>query len=199
MQRNTLFGGLALMLAGGVIGAGAMISSNALADTAGAPPANQLTMINVGADGEAVKCTFEGADVQGMLPAFPSTDPVGALPADVAIGGAGSIVVSAAGAGDVPIEIDPNNPPEGVVVGSGTITIDGSTPPGDLPVFTSGVVPAEGLPADVKILSADDAREGTPEECAAIREGAVTMAQQMAAQMITGSATAVAGGSATKP
>ena len=68
MKRNTLFGGLALMAAGGVIGAGAMISSNAMADTAGAAPTDQLTMISIGDDGEAVQCTFEGADLDGLLP-----------------------------------------------------------------------------------------------------------------------------------
>jgi hypothetical protein len=195
MQRNTLFGGLALMAAGGLIGAGAMISSNAMADTGtDVPPANELTMINVGPDGDAVKCTFSGADVEGMLPALPSTAPAG-----VPVGGAEGIIVSAVGTGDAPIEIDPNNPPEGVVVGSGTITIDGSVPPGDLPIFTSGMVPAEGLPSDVQILSADDARDGTPEECATIREDAVKMAAEGPAQVISGTATAVGGGSGTKP
>ncbi|MBI4935844.1 MAG: hypothetical protein HY828_18330 [Actinobacteria bacterium] len=194
MQRNTLFGGLALMAAGGLIGAGAMISSNAMADTGtDVPPANELTMINVGSDGDAVKCTFSGADVDGMLPALSSTAPDG-----VPVGGAEGIIVSAVGTGEMP-EFDPNNPPEGVVVGSGTITIDGSLPPGDLPVFTSGVVPVEGLPSDVQILSADDARDGTPEECATIREDAVKMAAEGPAQVISGTATAVGGGSATKP
>lgn len=190
MQRNTLFGGLALMLAGGVIGAGAMISSNAMAATEGPPPANELTMINVGPDGEAVKCTFSGADVEGMLPVLPATAPAG-----VPAGGADGIIVSASGAGDVPIEIDPSNPPEGVVVGSGTITIDGSMPPGALPVIAS----SDAVPADAQIISADDAREGTPEECAEMRDGAVAMAAEGPAQVITGTATAVAGGSATKP
>ena len=65
MQRNTLFGGIALLLAGGVIGAGAMISSSAMAEEGGTPPANEVTMINVGADGEAVQCTFSGAEADG--------------------------------------------------------------------------------------------------------------------------------------
>lgn len=197
MQRNTLFGGLALMLAGGVIGAGAMISSNAMAATEGPPPANELTMINVGPDGEAVKCTFSGADVEGMMPALPSTAPAG-VPVDGVINGSGGGVFTVSGIvpGDgSPIEIDPNNPPEGVVVGSGTITIDGSMPPGALPVIAS----SDAVPADAQIISADDAREGTPEECAAMREGAVAMAVEGPAQVITGTATAVAGGSATKP
>ena len=196
MQRNTLFGGLALMLAGGVIGAGAMISSNAMAATEGPPPANELTMINVGPDGDAVKCTFSGADVEGMMPALPSTAPAG-IPADVVNGaGGGVFAVSAIATGDgAPIEIDPNNPPEGIQISSGTITIDGSVPPGALPVIAGDAA----VPADVQIFSADDAREGTPEECAEMRDGAVAMAVEGPAQVITGTATAVSGGSATKP
>lgn len=166
MQRNTLFGGLALLAAGGLIGAGAMVSSNAMADTpAAADTANELTMINVGPDGEAVKCTFTGADAAAMMPDIGLAPvPVGAgVPAGAATG-SGVLTVTAGAAGEgAPIEIDPNNPPPGVVVGSAVVGASGVVDAQGLPTLDS-------LPAGVQILSADDAREGTPEECAAMRD-----------------------------
>ena len=113
MQRNTLFGGIALLLAGGVIGAGAMISSSAMAADGNTPPANEVTMINVGADGEAVQCTFTGAEADGLFPEMPAGELPIPVPAD------GNLVPAVGGSGVV--EIDPANPPEGVVIGSGVV------------------------------------------------------------------------------
>jgi len=151
MQRNTLFGGLALLMAGGVIGAGAMISSSAMADEGGTPPANEVTMINVGADGEAVQCTFSGADAEGLFPSMPLSNE--AIP--VPVSGDAAVV-----------EIDPANPPEGVVIGSGVVSVSADAGSGQI-VGSEEAIP---VPADVQVLSMDEAREGTPEECAAMRD-----------------------------
>jgi hypothetical protein len=159
MQRNTLFGGLALLLAGGVIGAGAMISSSAMAAEESPPPANQLTMVNVGADGEAVQCTFEGAEVDGLFPELPAAAPDQELPAGaVPVGGSGTI--------------------EGVGVGFGVaVSPDGSE--GELLDITE-------LPVAMEVVSLDEAREGTPEECAAMREQA-TSGVAVTGSMVIGS------------
>jgi len=163
MQRNTLFGGIALLLAGGVIGAGAMISSSAMADEGGTPPANEVTMVNIGSDGEAVECTFSGAEADGLFPELATEAlpiPVGDLPAQ-------------AGGGSGVIEIDPENLPEGVEVGpavaSGVVTVGVDAATGEA-VEISGTA----LEAEVVVLSGDDARDGTPEECAAMREQAAS-------------------------
>lgn len=158
MQRNTLFGGIALLLAGGVIGAGAMISSSAMADEGGTPPANEVTMINVGADGEAVQCTFSGAEADGLFPEMPLSNE--AIPVSID----GTPVPVAGGSGVV--EIDPANPPEGVVIGSGVVSVQVDAGSGQI-VGSDEAIP---VPADVQVLSMDDARDGTPEECAAMRD-----------------------------
>lgn len=163
MQRNTLFGGIALLLAGGVIGAGAMISSSAMADEGGTPPANEVTMVNIGSDGEAVECTFSGAEADGLFPEMPAdaqSIPVGDLPVQ-------------AGGGSGLIEIDPANLPEGVEMGpavaSGVVTVGVDAATGEA-VEISGTA----LEGEVVVLSGDDARDGTPEECAAMREQAAS-------------------------
>ena len=177
MQRNTLFGGLALLMAGGVIGAGAMISSSAMADEGGTPPANEVTMINVGTDGEAVQCTFSGADAEGLFPSMPSIGMEGAIPAEnVATPVEGGVVVGGSGV----IEIEAGSLPEGVEIGEAIAVGD----------IAGSALPTE-LPEGVTVLSADDAREGTPEECAAMREQAAS-GQPAEGSMVIGSAVAEA-------
>jgi hypothetical protein len=189
MQRNTLFGGIALLLAGGVIGAGAMISSSAMADEGATPPANEVTMINVGADGEAVQCTFSGAEADGLFPEFPAM----ALPTE----GVDAPVLSGSGV----IEVDPNNLPDGVeigsVVASGAVSVQVDAATGEI-VENSEALP---LPDDVQVLSMDDAREGTPEECAAMRDQAVSGVPAEGGMVIgaTGTISATAGVEPTQP
>ncbi|MEN9644138.1 MAG: hypothetical protein RL238_807 [Actinomycetota bacterium] len=175
MQRNTLFGGLALLMAGGVIGAGAMISSSAMADEGGTPPANEVTMINVGSDGEAVQCTFSGADAEGLFPEMPSIGMDVAIPAE----NVATPVEGVVGGSGV-IEIEAGSLPEGVEIGEAIAVgdISGSALPTD-------------LPDGVQVLSADDARDGTPEECAAMREQAAS-GQPAEGSMVIGSAVAEA-------
>lgn len=191
MKRNTMFGGLALLAAGAAIGAGAMVSSNAMAATGEPAPTEQLTMVSVGPDGDAFRCTFEGADVDGLLPDLPAGAPAG-VPV------VGSVVV---GSGEI-MPAD-GRLPELVLSGSGELP-EGAPVPGEGVTVLATAVPlgSEDQPvlpapagAPVQMLSVDDAREGTAEECAALHEQAADMAQQVAAggaQLVTsGTATAV--------
>jgi hypothetical protein len=203
MKRNTLFGGLALLLAGGVIGAGAMVSSNAMADTPGADaPTNQLTMVKVDEGGEAIRCTFSGADVAAMLPTPASAVPVGSDGAQTIVTGSGvaggpNFVVS----GDVPGDgtvtaLDPKDLPAGAQVIRGSISVAGGVP-GDAGTVGTGdgqiltPLPVGELPV---IISDADARDGTAEECAAMRDEAINMATNAPTGAVVVNATA-----ATKP
>lgn len=155
MKRNTLFGGLALLGAGGVIGAGAMISASAMADDTGTPPADEITIVQVTTDGEAVQCTFAGADVEGLLPDLLGVTPEQVLPVD------GEFTTSGSGV----IEVATGDLPEGVLVATGAVTVSAEGTVGDV-----GDLPSlDSLPDDVQVVSVDDAREGTTEECAAMR------------------------------
>jgi hypothetical protein len=184
MKRNTLFGGLALLLAGGVIGAGAMVSSNAMADTSGAePPTNQLTMVKVGDAGEAIRCTFTGSDVAAMLPDLPAGVPGGAQTVVTGSGVAGgpNLVVSGGAVlpadGSAPV-LDSKNLPAGAQVIQGSISVAGGVPgePGSVGSGEGQILTASPT-GDLPVLISDaDARDGTAEECAAMRAEAVTMA-----------------------
>jgi hypothetical protein len=138
-KRNTVFGGLALVVAGAAVAGGAAVSSSAMAD--GGSPKDELNtvhMISITDDGEAIECTFENVD----LPTF----------IDAPAGNGGSVVA---------------------VSGSGTI--NGSLPigepsavEGEAVIVTSTATALPGGGQGVVLLSADDARQGTPEECAAM-------------------------------
>jgi hypothetical protein len=190
MKRNTMFGGLALLAAGAAIGAGAMVSSNAIADTGEPAPTDQLTMVSAGPDGDAFQCSFEGADVEGLLPDLPAGSAAG-----VAV--VGNVVV---GSGEI-LPAD-GSLPELVLSGSSGLPEGAPVPEGGITVLATAVpLGAEGQPtlpmpagAPVQMLSVDDAREGTAEECNTLHDQAVEMAAQVAAggaQLVT-SGTAVA-------
>lgn len=158
MKRNTLFGGLALLGAGGVIGAGAMISASAMADDTGTPQADEITIVQVTTDGEAVQCTFAGADVEGLLPDLLGVTPEQVLPVDREFTTSGSGVIEVA-TGDLP---------GGVLVATGAVTVSAEGTVGD--VGDVGDLPSlDSLLVDMQVVSVDDAREGTAEECAAMR------------------------------
>ncbi len=183
MKRHSMFGGLALLAAGAAIGAGAMVTSNAMAATDDPAPTDRLTMVSIGPDSDPFRCTFEGADVDGLLPDLPAGAPVGGnvvigsgeiMPAD---GSLPELVVSGS-----------SQAPEGVPDGGVTVVA------GAVPASADGptVLPVP-VDAPLQMLSIDDAREGTAEECVALHDQAVEMASQVAA---TGSAqlvTSIAG------
>ncbi len=191
MKRNTLFGAAAMLMAGAAIGAGAVITQNAMADDGTAQPADTLTMVNIDADGNAVSCTFTGDDVAGLVPPGIPTDDVAkqaAIDGQVVVGQA-SVIATAEG--DLPA-IDISN-----VTG-------GSLPPGT----GQGVVTVQADATAAGVVSIDgavgEAREGTAEECQAMRDQALADLQNLQGQVAEASGSLVVSGSgdvtvSTKP
>lgn len=154
MKRNTLFGGFALLVAGAAIGGGAAVTSNAMAASGGdAPPTAEVTIVSIGADGDAVKCTYTGDEATAMMPQE--------LPA-------GSMT---------PIEVGEIAGTDGAITVSASVDADGSTQVVDVG-GGDGVTAAAPLPADIagsmQVVGLDDARQGTPEECEAMKNAAPT-------------------------
>lgn len=170
MQRNTIFGAAALLVAGAAIGAGSVVSQNAMADTGSPAKASEITMVNIGPDGKAVQCTFSGADAEGLLPAGVPAD------AHMVMGSAQITTVD----GSLPeLQLPPDGQlPEGAQVVTGLAGSD--TGPAGMVI--------NGEPADV--------HDGTAEECAAIHAQAVEMAKHIPAggTVISGTDGVVSGG-----
>lgn len=191
MKRNTRFGAAGLLVAGAAIGAGAIVSQNAMADDGASLTADTVTMINVDAEGNAVQCTFTGADAEGLVfSAVPTDD---AIKAQVITGSAQVVEID----GTLPeIQVD-----DGLLVGSpipvgdvplaGVITVSatgGFTGEADGQFVVSDVAPAEGF------LSAGEAREGTADECAAMHDQTLADMAAIGAHGGGGAVISVSGG-----
>ena len=150
------------MLAGSAIGAGLMISGGAMAAAGDPAPADQLTMVSVGRDGDAIQCTFDGPDVEGLLPDLPA----GISVDDGVIVGSGQLIPA-----DAKLLDGVSALPGSVTVVAGAVPIDAQGRPAlpDANVFSA------------QVLSAADAREGTAEECSAMHDQAAEMASRVAA------------------
>lgn len=184
-KRNFYFGGFSLLVAGAAIAGGAAVSSSAMADS-GTPAdeLNTMQVISVSADGEAIECTFDGIDLTSFVINAPADGdgviavtgtatiagglPVGELPElvgeAVPMGEGESFSVSI-GEDGVLTDSDGNVIEPGTLVGEGggTISVDS----GELVPLTPEQM--EEMNANTQIISADDARPGTPEECAAMQ------------------------------
>ena len=134
------------MVASAAIAGGAAISSNAMAAGTGPDEApSTVHLVSITSDGEVVSCDYEGVD----FPVLIST----------AVDGG---VLAVSGTYDTYSRTDATGSAEAgtVIVSSVSATGDGEfgltpAPPGDLPNID-----------DLKVISTDDARPGTPEECA---------------------------------
>ena len=173
MKRNTLFGAAGLLVAGAAIGAGAVVSQNAMASDGQVETADELTMINISDDGTALQCTFTGADIEGLVPE--------GIPTDDALKGA-----TVVGIGEiVPVEGDlPEIDISGVIAGSlpadavqasGVITVGASS--------ADGKVTITGVGTDGAPIAGPETREGTAEECSAMRHQALADLQSLRAQV----------------
>jgi hypothetical protein len=177
-QRNKVFAGLSVAVAAVAIGGGAMVSASAMGSDSSTGPTNKLTMLSVGTDGKAVQCTFDGATAAAIIAATPAgipTDDASKILANQVGSGDGTsgTIVGTAGlpGGTVP--------PGGLPGGSQVVTISATatgpdTATGQGPDTGSAtLIGIGGSPADGKLpvlVSSDTARDGTPQECAAMAD-----------------------------
>ncbi len=204
MKRNTLFGAAGLLVAGAAIGAGAVVSQNAMASDGQVETANALTMINIGEDGTAVQCTFTGADAEALMPTLPPGIPTddaakaeanGQMVVGVAnitpvegplpeIDASSGVIVGAVPVGDVPAGSLPAGAvPVGAVQASGVITVGAST--------ADGKVTISGVGADGAPIAAPEVREGTAEECAAMHTQTLADLQNLQDQVAANGGTVI--------
>lgn len=184
-KRNSKLAVLAVAVAASAIGAGAVVSGNAMA---GSDPADTATdsvsVVSLGVDGEgeAIECSFDGADLPGV---FGSS-------AAVAEASVGEIAVGELAEGAVidgeAIQVFPES---GDSVGgqSFSVSVSGEVTEGEVLPTELGELMEEGsasagsvsadaeaipvgeLPEGMQVINAGDARQGTPEECAEILKG----------------------------
>lgn len=188
MKRNTLFGAAGLLVAGAAIGAGAVVSQNAMASDGQMETADALTMINISDDGTALQCTFTGADIEGLVPAGIPTDDV--IKGQMVVGVGGIVPAD----GTVPmIDVD------GATIVGGSDIITGSIAEGAVPVDgvitvgagMSGELTISGTDANGDPIVGPETREGTAEECAAMRDQALADMADMQAHVDSGTVISV--------
>lgn len=153
MKRNSLFGAAAMFVAGAAIGGGAIVSQQAMATDKPATATDSVTIGMVSTDGDHVQCTFTGAEAAGLIPTEVSA--ADQLPVEVQAGGEQVF-------GDAVT---------GQISGFGVVTTD-SLPEldGSGEVATFGVDAATGV-MTLSGSGESQPRQGTPEECAALRDG----------------------------
>ena len=181
--RNFYFGGFSLLVAGAAIAGGAAVSSSAMAD--GGSPAGDLNtvhVISIADGGEAIECEYDGIDLTATWLASPvgGGDGVIAVSGTATIDGSVPEGVEPMELGDLDGSFSVTVGDDGVVtssegsvveigtsvdVGGGTVTLDGEA------IEAVELTPQqmEDMIGEMQIVFADDARPGTPEECAAMQ------------------------------
>jgi hypothetical protein len=174
-KRNLIVGGGSLAIACAAIATGALVSSNAMA-ASDAPTDGTATIsvVSLSSDGsDPIMCTYD--DIQlpmGGVVLDATAMPLGGMPEGAVLTGPGPVSVSSAtvdasGAATVITGTDGSVPPElGTQIGAGSISITATAAAGG-PGEISSVPSMPGLGAVV--LSTDSARQGTAEECAALK------------------------------
>jgi hypothetical protein len=175
-KHNNKLAVLAAAVAVSAIGVGAVVSGNAMAGSDPAQTAtDSVSVVSLGADGagEAIECTFEGADLPGVFGTASSAE-------------APSPVVD-----EESFQVSPDSPDsdsDGVTGQGFSVSVDGVVTesavteteelPTDLgqlveegsasPASNSdaAAVPATELPEGVHVIDAAKARQGTADECA---------------------------------
>ena len=188
MKRNTLFGAAGLLVAGAAIGAGAIVSQNAMADDGQVETADALTMININDDGTALQCTFTGADIEGLVPEGIPTNDV--IDGQMVVGVAGIVpaegelpVIEVAAGTEIGNGVIMGSLPADALQASGVITVGAST--------SDGKVTISGVGADGTPIAGPETREGTAEECAAMRDQALADLADMQAQVAANGGTMI--------
>ena len=169
-QRNTIFAGLSFAVAGAAIGAGAIVSSNAMADGDSPATASSVQVITIGANGEdPIQCTFDDVAMPAIISSTAAGAPAGGQRGVIAVTGSvdGAVPPSPGDSSTTQIVTSGGLPLDGTSI-EPTLVTGGSTDGPVLRTAGSQVLPGSPPPG-VVMLSSDDARPGTAEECAAIR------------------------------
>jgi hypothetical protein len=183
-KRNLILGGGSFAIACAAIATGALVSSNAMA-ASDAPPAGTATIsiVSLSSDGgDPVMCTYDdielptGGVVLSATAVQATAVPPGGLPEGLPEGavltgpgpiGMSSATVDASGVATVITGTDGSVPPEfGTQIGAGVISISGTV----TAAGSGDTAGGPGIPSlGAVMLSTDDARPGTAEECAALK------------------------------
>ena len=188
-KRNSKLAVLAVAVAASAIGAGAVVSGNAMA---GSDPADTATdsvsvvSLGVGGEGEAIECSFDGADLNGVFGSTGAEQAAAGLESAVGEVAVGELSEGAVIDGEA-VQVLPGS--DDVTGQSFSVSVSGGVTEGEvLPtelgdLVESGsveagaisgeaeVLPAGELPEGFQVINAEDARQGTPEECAEILKG----------------------------
>jgi hypothetical protein len=151
-KRNIMVGAASIAVAAGAIGTGALFSSSAMASSNGAAIGKAtITVVQLGENGP-VSCQFDDFD----LPNAPFAVGTG----EVVMSGAAVAIGDPVPVGSV----------SGAMAGSAEVVMSGEIEvgPDGLPDL-SKLPQLSDLPGMSAIVSQDDARQGTPEECEAFR------------------------------
>lgn len=153
--RNKILTLASLGISGAAVAAGALVTSSAMAATA-TPDKADVAVVAVSFDGkDAIRCEYD--DIQ--LPPVPPGDAGTHI-----VGTAEEGVVTTSGGGELPGA--PTLSKGGVVAVIDAKPVD----PSQIPGVPGDATLVEGkLPEGTVVISSDDAREGTPQECAALR------------------------------
>lgn len=155
MKRNRIFAASTLLLAGAVVGAGAMISGSAMADSGNSPNSADVTIGIANVDGEVMECSLSGIEAEAFFGSLESGNAPEGLhsvfgPATVGTEADGSTgEVAATYEVDITNVLPTENAGDEVVFGVASV---------DSSVTESG---AAGEIVDSYVV-----RAGTPEECA---------------------------------
>ena len=189
-KRNSKLAVLAVAVAASAIGAGAVVSGNAMA---GSDPADTATdsvsvvSLGVGGEGEAIECSFDGADLNGVFGSTGAEQAAAGLESAVGEVAVGELSEGAVIDGEVmqslPSSGEDTTGQSFSVSVSGGMTEGEALPAelGDLVESGSAVagsisgeaeaIPVGELPEGFQVINAGDARQGTAEECAEILKG----------------------------
>lgn len=169
MKRNSIFAASSLLLAGMVVGAGAMISGSAMADNGNSADTAEVTVGMANAEGEVMECSLSGIEAEaffGSLESGNAPEGLHSVFGSTTVGteaGGSAGEVAAAYEVDITDVLPTENAGDEVVFGVASV---------DSPVTGSGgdaAVASSALPAG-EIVDSYVVRAGTPEECASVLE-----------------------------
>lgn len=145
MKRNTLVAVTGLLVAAAAVGTGALVSRDAMASGVDPTGGDEMTLGMIVVDGTtAVECTFTGEDLRGLLPTA-----VPAAPSEEAV-----IIGAVPEVAETGVDLPDVLPTDALAV------------PADGQMIT-GAVPHRGYSAAPGGVA--DVRDGSPEECDAMR------------------------------